>query len=218
MRLIGLAVIFTFSLTLAPLGGEAQQAAPVPRIGYLGTLSASDPRALRSLEAFRQGLRELGYVDGQNIAIEIRWAQSQYEVLPRLAAELVALKVNVIVVGSSPAVQAAKHATATIPIVMGSVGDPVAAGFVASLARPGGNITGISNMVPDLGGKRLELLMEIVPQVAAVALLWNPANPGNTVQLREAEAASRALGVRLQLLEARNSSERPPITARVRWP
>jgi len=210
MRLIGLAVILTIGLLAAPLTSEAQQAASLPRIGFLLTASLSDPRVPPFLQAFRQGLRELGYlgyVEGQNIAIEFRWAEGQYDRLPGLAAELVRLKVNVIVAGGPNAIQAAKQATETIPIVMAAVADPVATGFVASLARPGGNITGISNMQPDLVGKQLALLQEVLPKVSRVALLGNPANPVNAPLLRHAQDAARALGVRLQPLEARDRSE-----------
>jgi len=205
MRLIGLAVIL--SLTLAPLVGEAQPAASLPRIGFLAPSSPSDSRVARYLEAFRQGLRELGYVEGQNIAIEFRWAGDQYDRLPGLAAELVRLKVNVIVAGGPPAIQAAQRATDTIPIVMAAAADPVAAGFVASLARPGGNITGISNMLPELLGKQLELLKEVLPKVSRVALLGNPANPNNASFVQQAQAAARASRVRLQPLEARDPGE-----------
>src|SRR5262249_43089821 len=149
-----------------------------PRIGFLGTSSLSDPRAARYVMAFRQGLRELGYVEGQNLAIEFRWAEGKYDRLPGLAAELVRLRVNILVAGAQPAIQAAKHATEVIPIVM-VASDPVAAGFVASLARPGGNITGLSMMSAELIGKQLAMLKEVVPNVSRVALLGNPANPGN---------------------------------------
>ncbi len=169
--------------------------------------SLSDPRFPRRLQAFRQGLRELGYVEGQNIAIEFRWAEGKYDRLPGLAAELVRLKVNVIVAGGASAIQAAKQATETIPIVMVSVSDPVAAGFVASLARPGGNITGSSLMLPDLVGKQLELLKEVVPKLSRVAFLGNPANPTYAPLLRHGQDAARASGVRLQPLEARDLSE-----------
>ena len=146
-------------------------------------------------------------MEGQNIAIELRWAEGQYDRLPGLAAELVRLKVNVIVAGGPPAIQAAKQATETIPIVMAAVADPVAAGFVASLARPGGNITGISNMVAEVVGKQLELLKEVRPKVSRVALLGNPANPNHAPQVRHAQDAARALGLRLQPLEARDLGE-----------
>jgi putative ABC transport system substrate-binding protein len=197
----------TGGLLAAPLAAEAQQAASLPRIGFLGTSSPSDPRAVRLvLVACRQGLRELGYVEGQNIAIEFRWAEGKYDRLPGLAAELVRLKVNVLVAGTQAAIQAAKHATETIPIVM-VASDPVAAGFVGSLARPGGNITGVSMMSAEVIGKQFEMLKEVVPKVSRVALLGNPTNPGNSQWVRHAQDAGRALGVRLQLLEARDPSE-----------
>jgi putative ABC transport system substrate-binding protein len=195
------------SLLAAPLAGEGQQAASLPRIGFLAPASLSDPRVPPYIRAFQEGLRELGYVEGRNIAIEFRWAEGQYERLPGLAAELVRLNVTIIVAAGPNAIQAAKQATATIPIVMAAVGDPVAAGFVASLARPGGNITGVSNMLPDLVGKQLELLKEVLPTVSRVALLGNPANPANALLERQAQDAARTLGVRLQPLWARDLSE-----------
>ena len=188
-----------------PLAAGAQ-AASLIRIGLLAPASPSEPQVLRLVQAFRQGLRELGYVEGQNIAIEFRWAEGQYDRLPGLAAELVRLNVNVIVAGGPPAIQAAKHATERIPVVMAAVADPVATGFVASLARPGGNITGISNMMPELVGKQLELLKEVLPAVSRVALLGNPTNPANASLIQHAQNAARALGVRLQPLEARDRS------------
>jgi putative ABC transport system substrate-binding protein len=197
----------TLGTLSAPLAIEAQQAASFPHIGFLTSGSLSEPRFPRYVQAFRQGLRELGYVEDQNIAIEFRWAEGKYDRLPGLATDLVRLKVNVIVAGGGPAVQAAKRATATIPIVMAIVADPVAMGFVASLARPGGNIAGLSLMLPDLVGKQLELLKEVVPKISRVALLWNPANPGNASQVPHAQDAARALGIQLQPMEARDSSE-----------
>jgi putative ABC transport system substrate-binding protein len=159
------------------------------------------------LEAFRQGLGKLGHVEGQNFAIESRWAEGKYDRLPGLAAELVLLKVDVILAVAVPAIRAAKEATSTIPIVMAIVVDPVATGLVASLARPGGNITGLSNMAPDLVGKQLEMLKEVVPTASRVAVLWNPANPGNAPQMRAAEVAARTMGVRLQPVDARNPND-----------
>jgi putative ABC transport system substrate-binding protein len=195
-------------LLAAPLGmATAQPPQKVPRIGYLNPGSASDPLRQRRLEVFRQGLRELGYVEGQNIAIESRWAEGKYDRYPALAADLVRLTVGVIVATGGAATQAAQQATRTIPIVMSHVLDPVGSGHVPSLARPGGNVTGISMMAPDLVGKQLELLNEVVPKVSRVALLWNPANPASAPQLRGAEAAARALGVRLQTLEAQDPQE-----------
>jgi len=185
----------------------AQPPEKVPRVGYLNPGSLSDPVSQRRLEAFRQGLRDLGYVEGQNIAIESRWAEGKYDRYPALAADLVRLKVDVIVAQGGAATQAAQQATRTIPIVMSVVIDPVGSGLVASLARPGGNVTGLTIMASDLVGKQLELLKELVPKVSRVALLWNPANPGGAPQLRQAEAAARALGVQLQRLEARDPQE-----------
>jgi putative ABC transport system substrate-binding protein len=195
------------SLLATPLAAEAQQVAKVPRIGFLSPSSPSDSRAPHRFGALQQGLRELGYVEGQNISIESRWAEGKYDRLPDLAAELVRLKVDVIVTYAPPAIRAAKQATGTIPIVMGGVIDPVATGFVASLARPGGNITGLSLMAPELVGKQLEILKEMVPKVSRVAVLGNPANAGTAPQLRHAQDAARALKLQLQLLEARSPDE-----------
>ena len=194
-------------LLAAPLAAEAQPREKLPRVGYLSPGSPSEPLRRRRLEAFRQGLRELGYVEGQNIVIEPRWAEGKYDRYPALAADLVRLKVDVIVPVGGAATQAVQQATRTIPIVMSLVLDPVGSGLVPSLARPGGNVTGTSFMGPDLVGKQLQLLKEVVPKVSRVALLRNPANPASAPGLHEAEAAARALGVRLQALEARNPQE-----------
>jgi len=201
---IGLGIILAVSVTFAPLAAGAQPATKVPRVGIL--IAGSSP-GQSYLSAFRQGLHELGYVEGQSIAIEYRWAEGKYERLPDLAAELVRLKVDVIVAVATPAVQAAKQATKAIPIVMLSVGDPVTTGFVVSVARPGGDITGLANIASELVGKQLQLLREVVPTFSLVAVLWNPANPSTASQLREAEAAGRALGVRVQPLEAQSPSD-----------
>jgi putative ABC transport system substrate-binding protein len=185
---------------------EAQQTPKVPRIGYLAPNLSNEVRATH--EAFRLGLRELGYVDGKNIIIEYRWAEGKADRLPLLAAELVRLKVDAIF--ASGAVQpalAAKNATTTIPIVFVAVDDPVALGLVASLARPGGNITGLSSMGLELSGKRLELLKETVPKASRVAVLWNPANPSSVTRLKETKAAASSLGIKLQSLEIRESSD-----------
>jgi ABC-type uncharacterized transport system substrate-binding protein len=189
------------------LGTAAAQPEKVPRVGYLISGSHSDPQRQRLLEAFRQGLRELGYVEGQNIAIESRWAEGKDDRFPALAADLVRSKVDVIVTQSGAATQAARQATRTIPIVMALANDPVGSGLVASLARPGGNITGMTVMSPDVAGKQLQLLKEVVPKLSRVALLTNPDNPASARFVREAEAAARALGVRLQTLEARDLQE-----------
>jgi putative ABC transport system substrate-binding protein len=181
---------------------EAQQAAKVPRIGILSPLSSS---ADDLLDAFRQGLRELGYVEGRNIVIEYRSAEGRNDRLPELAAELVRLKVDVLVTTGPAAVGAGKQATSTIPIVMGAVGDAVDFGFVASLARPGGNITGMSWLGPELNAKRLELLKEVFPKVVRVAVLWDPATPKTYV--RATEVAARSLGINLRVLEVAKSNE-----------
>jgi putative tryptophan/tyrosine transport system substrate-binding protein len=202
-----LLVLLPVAVLLVPLAGDAPRAATIPRIGLLFPTSPSDPRTARFLEAFRQGLRELGYAEGQNIAIESRFAEGKWDQLPGLAAELVRDKVDVIVTYTTPATQAAKRATGTIPIVVAAVIDPVAAGLVASFAHPGGNITGLSQMVPDLVGKQLELLKEVAPKISRVALLGNPANPAHAPTIRDVQVAARALGVQLQLREARGPDE-----------
>ena len=190
-----------FSL-LSGCEGPGQQAAKVRRIGFLGT-GTREGRAFM-VEGLLQGLREHGYVVGQNIAIEYRFSEDRDDRLPGLAAELVNLKVELIIASGAPASFAAKQATSTIPIVMGALAaDPVETGLVASLARPGGNITGMSNMTSQLGGKRLELLKEIVPGLARVAVFWNPSNPTYGPVLKMLEAAAPALGVKLQRLEVR---------------
>jgi len=178
---------------------EAQQPKKVPLIGFLGATSLST--ISDRVEAFRQGLRELGYVEGKNIVVEYRWAEGKIERLPDLATELVRLKVDVIVSGGNSATQAAKKATNTIPIVMTQVSDPVASGFVASLARPGGNITGLSTLAPEISGKRLELLKEIVPRLSRVTVLGTSNEPGTAQALRETEVAAGAFKVKLQYLD-----------------
>ncbi len=197
LRTIGLVVTLALGLLAAPLPAEAQQGNKVYRIGYLSSRGESRPYA----KAFRQGLRELGYIEGQNIVIEGRFGGRKR--LPGLAAELVKLKVDCILSGTSSATRAAKKATRTIPIVMGSVGDPVGQGFVASLARPGGNITGLTLINPELAGKRLEFLKEAFPHISRVALLWDLSMPGNDAHVKQTENAARALGVKLQSLEVR---------------
>ena len=200
-------VIGGAAVLAAQLAGAAQHAAAISRIGLLFPTSLSDPRTVRFLEAFRQGLRELGYAEEQNISLDIRFANGKWDHLPGLATELVHRKVDVIVTYTTPATRAAKQATERIPIVVAAVIDPVGAGFVASLARPGGNVTGLSQMVPDLVGKQLEVLREISPKAGRVALLSNPANPAHALAIRDAKAAAGSLGVHLQVLEARGPSE-----------
>jgi putative tryptophan/tyrosine transport system substrate-binding protein len=185
-----LAIVILVSVHLA----EAQQTKKVPKIGLLVSGSPSSTREVGEVEAFRQGLRELGYVEGQNIVIEYRHAQGKFDRLPELAADLVRLPVDVIVVaGGAFPIRAAKNATKTIPIVMmGQGSDPVRAGHVESLARPGGNVTGITNLSTELGGKRLELLKEAVPKLSRVAVLYDPANPPSLQQGERASPSRRA--------------------------
>jgi len=184
---------------------EAQQPKKVPQIGFLSSRT-SDAEKSR-LAAFQQGLRELGYLGGKNIAIEYRYAEGNFEKLPELAAELVRLKVDVLVTTGAPAAHAAKNATSVIPIVMGNAADPVGTGLVASLARPGGNITGLSDFNEGVITKRLELLKEVVPTASRVAILLNPANPTNPLQLKETRAAAPALGVTLLSLEVKGPDD-----------
>jgi putative tryptophan/tyrosine transport system substrate-binding protein len=178
---------------------EAQQPKKVPRIGFL--YAGSPSGQLARAEAFRQGLRELEYVEGKNIVIEYRHAEGKYDRLPGLVAELVRLKVDIIVTGGGPATRSAKEATKTIPIVMAQDDDPVASGFVVSLARPGGNITGLATLAPELSGKQLELLKEVVPRLSRVAVFGNSTRPGNAQALKEVELAAGALGLKLQYLD-----------------
>ncbi len=195
------------ALLATPLAAEGQQAAKVARIGYLSPNLASSPH-LR--DAFLQGLRDLGYVEGRNVVIEYREAEGKLERLPALAAELVALKVDVIVAPNTPAALAAKQATRTLPIVFTTAADPVTSGLVTNLARPGGNVTGLSILAPELIGKRLELLTQAVPGVNRVAVLRQPNAFGERTEkdiLTAAEVAARALGVRLHFVEARGPDD-----------
>ena len=202
-----LATSLLLLLLAVPLGtAAAHSQEKVPRVGYISLGSSSDPARLRRFEAFRQGLRELGYCGRSERRTRAPVAEG-YDRYPALAAELVRLKVDVIVAVGGAATKATKQVTTTVPIVMSVVIDPVGSGLVPSLAHPEGNLTGTSMMAPELVGKQLEVLKEAIPGVSRVALLWNPANPGSAPQLREAEAAARALGVRLQTLEARNPRE-----------
>ena len=196
------AVFFALSLP-----AEAQQPRKIPRIGYLTGSRATDTGQYL-IEAFRQGLRELGYVEGQNIVIEWRDAKGRVDQLPDLAAELVRLKVDVIVAGAGEhGAFAAKQATSTIPIVFPVSADPVGTGLVASLARPGGNITGLSIFGTEVGGKRLELLKEVVPKASRVAVLWNASNPAKALELKDTQAAAGALRVTLQSVEVRGPKD-----------
>jgi putative ABC transport system substrate-binding protein len=211
-QVIGLALGAIFLTLSCP--AEAQQPGKIPRIGFLGLTSPSANAA--RIEAFRQGLRELGYVEGKNIVIEWRHHEGKIDRLPALAAELVHLKVDVIITVGPPAAGAAKEATATIPIVMMQVGDPVGSGFVASLARPGRNITGWSSLAPELNGKRLELLKEIVPGLSRVAVFGTSTSPDNAPSLKEVELAAEALKVQLQYLDVRDARDPKDIGAAFR--
>src|SRR2546427_6373726 len=195
------------SLLVAPLAAAAQSAGKVPRLGVLAPGSPPGEPG-RGLDRLRQGLHDLGYVEGQTIALEVRWDEQHPERWPDLAtADLVQLHVDIIVAGTTAAALAAKQATSTIPIVIASSADPVGAGLVASLARPGGNITGLSNMAPEITGKRLELLKEAVPGLSRVALLLDTGNPRRHVQLHDHEIATRELGVQLLPLEVHGPDE-----------
>src|SRR3989454_2511704 len=196
---VGSIVTLLLSLLVAPLAAEAQPPGQVYRIGYLGT----DPPPAHLWEALLDGLRERGYREGRNLVFERRFSEGKAERFPELAAELVRLRVDCIIVPTTPAALAAKHATQTIPIVMTTANDPLGAGLVASLARPGGNVTGLSAFASDLSGKRLELLKEVVPGLTQVAVLWNPANPASPSAWQEAQTAARALGLRLHSQEVR---------------
>jgi putative tryptophan/tyrosine transport system substrate-binding protein len=200
-------VVWLVALALASFRlAEAQQPKKVPRIGFVAV--SGDPNTSNIVE-FRRGLRDLGYIEGKNILIEYRYAEGVAE-FPNLATELVRLKVDVIVVPSTAGAQAAKNATTTIPVVFTSVGDPVGTGVVASLARPGGNVTGLSNLSPELSGKQLELLKEAFPKISHVAVLWETANAGNAASLGEMKVAAEALRVTLQRLEFRGPDDFEP--------
>jgi putative ABC transport system substrate-binding protein len=186
---------------------EAQQPRKISRIGYLASSGSGPSRA------FTQGLNDLGYVEGKNIALVFRATEGKNERYPDLLAELIRLNVDIIVVGGNTGVRAAKKATSTIPIVMLTVGDPVDLGFVANLARPGGNITGLSQMSPDLTGKRLELLKEILLKVTRVAFMRDPDNPGMKLRFKEAQLAAAVMGITLRSLDVRQPDELSPALA-----
>ncbi len=209
-------VALALSLLAAPLAVAGQPAGKVYRIGFLGSATASEYAS--RIAALRQGLRDLGYDEGKNIVIEYRWAEGRYDRLPGLAAELVGLKVDLIVTHATPGSQAAMQATTTIPIVMAVVGDPVASGLVASLARPGGNVTGSSFFVAELAAKRLEMLKEAVPRTRRVAFLLNPDNPVNRLMLSEMEPAAKSLKVELQQFAIRGPDQfESAFSAMVAW-
>jgi len=184
---------------------QAQQPKKIPRIGYL-TLGSSSPRSANE-EAFRDGLHQLGYIEDQNVHVEYRYAAGEVGRLPELAAELVSLNLNVIVAANTQSIDATRRATKTIPIVFPLTFDPVASGFVASLARPGGNLTGLTTLNQEVAGKRVELLKEVMPRISRVAVLRDPTNSGSLFALKETEAAANHLGIRLHILEVRSADE-----------
>ena len=198
-RKIAMLISIAVLLFVQPANAEP---ARTPRVGILRQGSPTDA----NIEGFRQGLRELGYIEGKNIVLEYRWPDRD-EQLPAMAHELVQLKVDVILTGSTPATVAAKEATRTIPIVFGAASDPIGVGLVASLARPGGNITGMSLLAPELWPKRLELLKETVPKLARVAMLWNRSNPGMAARAKETQDAAQHMGVAVQDRGAKDSQE-----------
>jgi len=212
MRLYTIRLIATLALTIlmAPLAAEAQPPDKVYRIGYLDTT----PMAAPLWDAFLDGLRAHGYREGQNLVFERRFSEGNAERFPAFAAEMVRLRVDLILVRTTPAALAAKHVTQTIPIVITTANDPVGAGLVASLARPGGNVTGLSVLAPELSGKRLELLKEVMPGMTRVAVLWNAANPANASVWQEMQAAARALGLLLQSQAVREPQDLEDALAR----
>jgi putative ABC transport system substrate-binding protein len=192
----------------APFGtADAQPPDKLPRVGYISPGSSSDPVRARRFDAFREGLRELGYVEGKNIVLEPRWANGQYARYAALAADLIRLKPAVIVTVGGTVTKAASQVTTTVPIVMSVVVDPVGSGLVPNLAHPSGNVTGTSIMATDLVGKHFELIREVVPRVSRVALLWNPTNPSHAPAIGHVKAAAGSQAIQLQLLEARDPEE-----------
>ena len=203
MRLIVL--VLTLSLTLAPLVAESQQAGKVARIGVF--YPSTPPATSRNNEAFTQGLREHGYLEGQNVVLERRYGEGRGERLAEIAAELVRMKVDVIVAATDPVIAAVKRQTRSIPIVMTAASDPVGTGFIASLARPGGNITGTSRMSPELSPKRLELLREAVPQLSRVAVMWDPDARGALLDFKELEVPARSMRLQLKTVEVSHADD-----------
>ena len=189
----------------APLAAGAQPAGKPHRIGFLG--NSTEALEANLVGPFRAGLRELGYVEGRDLVVEYRWAEGQYERFPALIAELIALKVELIVTAGTPAALAVRRATTAVPLVMVAVGDPVGTGLVKSLARTGGNLTGLVSIAPDLEGKRLELLTEVVPKLSYVAFLVNPANPFHVTSEKQARVAAKALHLRVEFFPVRAESE-----------
>ncbi|MGC2825588.1 MAG: ABC transporter substrate-binding protein [Pseudolabrys sp.] len=203
-----------FLAVVAALPLEASAQSKIPRIGFMGNSTAALEANL--LDAFREGLRELGYEEGRNIVIEYRWADGKYEQFPMLVAELIAAKVDAIVTAGTPAALAVKRATTTVPLVMVAVGDPIGTGLVPSLARPGGNLTGLSSIAPDLEGKRLQLLREVVPALSHVAMFINSLNPFHVSSMRQARDAAQTMGIKLQLHDIRKSEDLDDAFAAIR--
>lgn len=202
---LGVLGVAAASSLAGPLAALAQQSVRVPRVGFMG--NSTEALEANLVGPFRDGLRDLGYVEGRNIVVEYRWAEGKYERFPTLIAELLTAKVDAIVTAGTPAAMAVKKATTTVPLVMVAVGDPVGVGLVPGLARPGGNLTGLSSIAPDLEGKRLELLREVVPKLAHVGVFFNPANLFHTVSMRNARTAAEALGIKLLPLSVRVSQD-----------
>ena len=200
---------FLFLGVIAVLGGvaivEAQQAKKIPRIGFLG--NSTEVLEANLIWPFREGLRDLGYVEGKNILIEYRWAEGKYERFPELIGELIQLKVEIIVTAGTPASIAVKKATTSIPLVMIAVGDPVGTGLIASLSHPGGNITGLTSISAEMEGKRLELLREVIPKISHIAVLWNAGSPVQVIQERETRAAAQVFGMKVLSLGVRTREE-----------
>jgi putative tryptophan/tyrosine transport system substrate-binding protein len=203
LGIVGIIVTLALGLLSAPLTADAQTPAKIPRIGIIGDWPENSP----NWGVFRKGLRDLGYVEGQNIAIEWRFTEGKLDRVADAATELARLKVDIILTAGTPAARAAMQATTTIPIIMVSVGDPLRAGLVASLAQPGGNVTGSTLLGPELSPKRLQLLKETLPTVSRVAFLWNPTNPANVLHFEDIQAGARALGVTLHSVEVSSPNE-----------
>lgn len=204
-RGIGFILVLALGILLGPLATHGQQAEKLYRIGFLGNSTAALEANL--VGPFREGLRDLGYVEGRNVVIEYRWAEGKYERFPALIAQLIAQKVDVIVTAGTPATLAVKKATTAVPLVMVAVGDPVGTRILPSLSRPGGNITGLTSISPELDGKRLELLREVVPHVSHIAVLWNAVSPLQVVAERQTQAAARVLRMKVLSLGVRTEEE-----------
>jgi len=205
-----LIVALALSRVTVSLAGDAQSR-DVPRIGILSSFAPPDPQ----VDALKQGVRDLGWVEGQNVVVDYRYADGHFDRIADLVAELVRLKVDVLVVGGEAGIRAARDATRAIPIVMANSGDPVGTGLIASLARPGGNTTGLSLLLPELGGKRLALLRETVPTVSHVAVLWNPTNAAKPLEWQSIRAAAGVLGVRASSFEVREPTDLAPVFAAI---